>query len=223
MSEASPRERIVDAALQLLSEGGQDAVSTRAVSAAAGVQPPTIYRLFGDKDGLLDAIALQGFADYLKSKTEAPPSADPVDDLRRGWDQHVELGLANPALYLLMNTRAARSPAMLAAEEILADRVNRVAEAGRLRVPESLAASLIQAAGAGTTLSLINAPNPTLSTTAREAVLAAITTDPPTARTPGPASAATTLRAALPELNALTDNEKALMREWLDRITSQTR
>ena len=32
-----------------------DAVSTRAVAAAAGVQPPTIYRQFGDKEGLLDA------------------------------------------------------------------------------------------------------------------------------------------------------------------------
>ena len=52
-----PAERIAPAAADLLQSGGIDAVSTRAVAAAAGVQPPTIYRQFGDKDGLLDAVA----------------------------------------------------------------------------------------------------------------------------------------------------------------------
>ena len=54
---ASPTERMVRAAADLLQSGGIDAVSTRAVAAAAGVQPPAIYRQFGDKDGLLDAVA----------------------------------------------------------------------------------------------------------------------------------------------------------------------
>ena len=49
-----PRERIVQAALALLESGGVDAVSTRAVSAAAGVQVPTLYRQFGDMQGLLE-------------------------------------------------------------------------------------------------------------------------------------------------------------------------
>src|SRR3954469_15590743 len=96
------RERIVDAAMRLLTEGGPDAVSTRAVSTAAGVQPPTIYRLFGDKQGLLDAVVVHGFTAYLTSKNAQVPEDDPVEDLRAGWDQHVDLGLANPALYQLM-------------------------------------------------------------------------------------------------------------------------
>jgi len=50
-------QRIVRAAAELLTKGGLDAVSTRAVSAAAGVQPPAIYRRFGDMQGLLDAAA----------------------------------------------------------------------------------------------------------------------------------------------------------------------
>ena len=37
-------------------DGGRGAVTTRAVSAAARVQPPTIYRQFGDMRGLLDAV-----------------------------------------------------------------------------------------------------------------------------------------------------------------------
>lgn len=222
----SPRARILVAARRLLAQGGQEAISTRAVSAAAGVQPPTIYRFFGDKDSLLDAVAAQGFQDYLASKTALPPAADPVDELRRGWDQHVELGLADPALYLLMyhRPRALASPASAAAFEMLAARIRRTARAGRLRVPESLAAALVHAAGSGTTLSLIATPeddrDPALSVTAREAVIAAITTDEPLGPAPAPIAAAVALRAALPALDALTGNEKALMGDWLDRIAA---
>jgi AcrR family transcriptional regulator len=46
---AEAAEKVLEAAARLLSSGGVDAVSTRAVAAAAGVQPPTIYRQFGDK------------------------------------------------------------------------------------------------------------------------------------------------------------------------------
>ncbi|MET9261369.1 TetR/AcrR family transcriptional regulator [Amycolatopsis sp. NPDC004079] len=217
------RARIIAAALDLLSTGGPDAVSTRAVSSAAGVQPPTIYRLFGDKDGLLDAITVQGYADYLEAKTAQPPAEDPLEDLRRGWDQHLEFGLANPALYLLMTTRPGPSPALEKSLEILGARVSRIASAGRLRVPEPLAAALIHAAGSGTTLSLIGAPPDSrdlaVSVAAREAVIAAISTDRPVSRTPGPAAAATALRAVLPQVSGLSAAEKALMGEWLGRIT----
>src|SRR5689334_20192254 len=98
----SSRDRILEAATALLREGGREAVSTRAVSDAAGVQAPTIYRLFGDKQGLLDAVAEHGVQQYLGSKLEAPPGVDPVEDLRSGWDQHVAFGLENPALYALI-------------------------------------------------------------------------------------------------------------------------
>jgi AcrR family transcriptional regulator len=59
------RAQIVEVAAGLLASGGRDAVSTRAVAAAAGTQAPTIYRLFGDKDGLLAAVLEYGFATYL--------------------------------------------------------------------------------------------------------------------------------------------------------------
>jgi AcrR family transcriptional regulator len=224
---ANPRERIVAAALDLLTEGGEDAVSTRAVSAAAGVQPPTIYRFFGDKQGLLDAVAVHGLEAYTATKSAVRPSDDPVADLRRGWDAHVELGLTNPALYMLMYGRRSTeaSAANRAAADVLSGHIRRIAEAGRLRVPEPLAAALVHAAGSGTTLALIATPedqrDPALSATAREAVLAAISTDPPPGGAPGPVTAAVALHAALPEVDSLTAAEKVLLAEWLDRIASR--
>ena len=203
-------------------------MSTRAVSAAAGVQPPTIYRFFGDKQGLLDTVAAHGFLNYLATKSTVPRSDDPVADLRRGWDLHVEAGLAHPSLYTLMygqlRTVDSVSSASRAAAGVLADHINRIARAGRLRVPEARTSALVHAAGSGTTLALIatseDERDPALSVTAREAVIAAISTDEPVGREPGPIVAAVTLRAALPQIDRLTPGERALLGEWLDRMTS---
>ncbi|GGM84343.1 TetR/AcrR family transcriptional regulator [Dactylosporangium sucinum] len=224
------RDRILAAASALLTEGGREAVSTRAVSAAAGVQAPTIYRLFGDKQGLLEAVATHGFATYLTGRTARNPTDDPVADLRAGWDLHVGFGLANPALYALVygEPRPGESPpAAVAAAGVLAAQIRRVAEAGRLRLPEPVAAHLVHSAGCGTTLTLIALAEQdrdmTLSQLAREAVIAAITTDSPAAARPGPAAAAVALRATLPRTSVLTPHERGLLGEWLDRIASAPR
>lgn len=225
----SSRQRIVRAALALLSEGGREAVSTRAVSAAAGVQAPTIYRQFGDMQGLLDAVTSQGFAAYLDAKTKRQQADDPMEDLRRGWDLYVDFGVTNPALYRLLYGGArpgAESPANHQAAATLHGLVQRVAAAGRLRVPVEQATQLIHAAGSGVTIALIATPpeerDDTLSAFARETILAAITTVAPTERHAVADTAivhAIALKAAPPEaLAALTPAERGLLDEWLDRI-----
>jgi AcrR family transcriptional regulator len=220
------RERIIEAAAALLTRGGREAVSTRAVSADAGVQAPTIYRLFGDKQGLLDAVASHGFASYLRTKAALAPSEDPVEDLRRGWDLHVGFGVENPAYYALIYGEprpGVRSPAADQAAAILAAQVRRIAEAGRLRVSEERAAHLIHSAGAGMTFELMSLlpeqRDPELSVLARESVIAAVTTDAPTAGPDGVTGNAIALRAAVPRLTGLSTAERALLDEWLGRLT----
>src|SRR4029079_9034266 len=145
----------------------------------AGVQPPTIYRLFGDKVGLLDAVTEHGFQAYLADKGVA--SADPVADLRAGGDLHVGFGLANPGLYALMYgdpRPGAASPAATRATTMLRALVGRIAAVGRLRVAEEQAVALVHAAACGTVLTLLaTAPDPAVSGLAREAVLAAVLAD----------------------------------------------
>jgi AcrR family transcriptional regulator len=219
------RAQLVEVAAELLSTEGPDAVTTRSVALAAGVQAPAIYRLFGDKNGLLDAVVQHGFATYVASKPPVGADADPVESLRRGWELHVGFGLANPELFRLMHT-ALRTPdgrAIAAAgAEVLQARVHRVAEAGRLRVTERRAADLIRAAGTGVVFTLIDQAaderDDTLADTAWESVCATILTDPGPDTITGPAAAAVTLRSALPDLRALTTAERALLGDWLDRI-----
>lgn len=228
-SASGTRQRIVAAAARLLAEQGRDGVSTRAVSAAAGVQAPTLYRLFGDKQGLLDAVVAHGFQTYLQAKTEPGRTGDPLQDFRNGWDLHIGFGLANPALYSLMYGEprpGAPSPAAVAAWEILGQRIRAIAEAGRLGMSEERAAHLVHAAGCGTTFALIAMPedrrDPALSGMAREMAIAAITTGAPAPSERGPIAAAVALRAALPALAALSGPEQGLLREWLDRVIQRT-
>jgi AcrR family transcriptional regulator len=92
-----PAERMLRMAAELLQIGGIEAASTRAVAAAADVQPPTIYRQFGDKDGLLDEVARLVLQRYIHQKRLLVGlSEDPWQELRELWDLHVEFGLAEP-------------------------------------------------------------------------------------------------------------------------------
>jgi hypothetical protein len=63
----------------------------------------------------------------------------------------------------------------------------------------------------------------TLADTAWESVCATILVDQSSAAITGPAAAAVTLRAALPDLTALTAAERALLGDWLDRIADTQR
>ena len=221
------RARILQAADALLATGGRDALTTRAVSAAAGVQAPAMYRLFGDKRGLLDAVAEHGMQKYLAKKKARAPRTDVLEDFRVSWDLNVAFGLAHPALYAIMSEprRDQRvSPAAESGLEFLRQRVRRLAAAGLLRVPEARAVGLTRVAGMGTVFTLLSMPeqarDPGLAVAARESVIAAITTKA-AADDHAYVSAAITLRASHDAAGGLTAGERHLLGELLDRIAAR--
>lgn len=225
------RWRIVDVAARLLQEQGPAAVTTRGVAGAAGVQAPAIYRLFGDKDGLLEAVAEHVMATYVSAKAAVVAAAsaenvDPLADLRAGWDTQIEFGLANPALFRLLSDpdRMVLSPAAQAGKRVLESRVHRVAVTGRLRVSERRAVDLIQAAGTGTIQTLLSTPpparDPGLATSMYDAVLRQILTDAHDPAEDRVTAAAVTFRAVAPQLDELSQAEQQLLVEWLDRVVT---
>ncbi|WP_433301138.1 TetR/AcrR family transcriptional regulator [Actinoplanes sp. CA-030573] len=231
---AATRTAIVDAAADLLREGGPAAVTTRGVAERAGVQAPAIYRLFGDKDGLLEAVAEHVMAAFVADKAAGMAAAtaaevDPLDDLRASWHRQIDFSLANPAVFRLLSDpeRVLGSPAARMGRQLLETRVHRLAAAGRLRVSEPRAVDLIQAAGIGTIQILLASPperrDPALADAMMEAVLSRIltdaTADAPAGAADGPLAAAVALRASAPRLGALSDSERRLLVEWLDRVT----
>jgi AcrR family transcriptional regulator len=221
------RARIVAAASSLIAAGGRDAATTRAVATAAGVQAPTIYRLFGDKRGLLDAVAEHGLASYVGNKAALEPNPDPVQDLRDGWDMHVDFGLSHPGLFAIMTGDShaqPRSPSVAAGMDVLRRRIRRVALAGRLAISEERTLALLKSACNGTVLTLLGAPeherDKGLSAIAREAIMTAITGESVAPANPGTREAAIALRASLSELAMLTRGEKHLLEELLGRVAA---
>ena len=232
------RARILRAASDLLANGGRAAVTTRAVSAAAGVQPPTIYRHFGDMQGLFEAVARDTFATYAREKASREPTNDPVEDLRQAWDRHIAVSLAHPDVFALLYSAPsvdAYRPVIDEGVALLRALVARVAEAGRLRVDVAHATDLLHAAGTGVTLTVAATPpeerDPRLSETMREAILTAITvpasTESPNGETDAARGAervavhAVALKALLSNApNALSPAERQLLGDWLDRLAT---
>jgi AcrR family transcriptional regulator len=228
-SGAEAAEKVLHATADLLRSGGIEAVSTRAVAAAAGVQPPTIYRQFGDKQGLLDAVTGFVLQNYLQDKRGAAVTDDPVQDLRDSWDLHVDFGLTHPDCYILayVQPRPGRMPSLARESvDILHQLIARIGDRGRLRMSVKRAAELMHAAVVGFVVSQIRVPaderDPQLSEVIRENAMAAIMTDGAQPSLPSDLPGrAVTLREALQgddADDALTPAEKTMMTEWLDRL-----
>jgi AcrR family transcriptional regulator len=225
------RAAIIAATSELLVEGGPRAVTTRAVADRAGVQAPTIYRLFGDKEGLIEAVAERAMAEYVSTKAaDDGDDADPLGALRIAWNRHIDFGLEHPDLYALIGARGDRpvSAATASGIKVLQARVHAVAAAGLLSVSEKRAVDMIHAAGNGALLALLQQPeverDAALADAMFEAVLAAVTTGSAEVD-----SASRTLQTAIVQFGAVVDElpglsaaEKSLMSEWIDRSMSES-
>lgn len=222
------RAVMIKAAERQLAESTDNDIATRAVCEAAGVTQPVLYRLFGDKRGLLDAVADHGYERYAALKAEQERTDDPVSDLRSGWDGHLAFAKEHPALYQLMFTPRpwSHSTARARVFDLLVATLVRCAAAGALKVEPRTAARLILSANVGIALEHIARPvlfgDPALSHRMREAVFSNVLTEASERAEGDPLqTAALRLRAQL-ELHgadALEQAETALLLRWLDRIT----
>src|SRR3954470_18254262 len=102
-SAAATRRALVDAASELLDEGGVDAVTLRAVGARAGVSRGAPYGHFPDKEHLLAAVAMENWAavgDAL-DKLIADERRSPRERLEQALGGLMEVGRRRPHAYAL--------------------------------------------------------------------------------------------------------------------------
>lgn len=223
------RSRILDVTESLLKSIGRDAIAIRAVADEANVQLPTIYRLFGDKAGLLDAVAERGFTRYMAIDPEQRESLEPIEQLRHGWDIHVRFGLEHPELYGLMYAES-HSRKVTPAAQIALDGLNaligRLAAAGSLKVSQEEATFVAFASASGAVLSTYFLPgslhDPAYFANIRESMISAITTEANSHDGEPIANAAITLGGNVDRLKVLSPNEQNLLHEWLNRILSSS-
>lgn len=209
---------------------GIDGLSTRAVAIAAGVQPPVIYRQFGNKNRLLDAVTLFVFEKYIAEKRRLIATCpDPLRELKQLWDLHVDFGLTNPDCYLLAYVYSGRTTASACAAQsfdLLREVVAQLGSEGRLRMSVERATALLRSSAKGVVLTLIALPpqerDLQVSHIMRDNTLAQITYDEPelVARLSDISARADELRQRLRHYRncRLTSAERALLAEWLHRL-----
>jgi AcrR family transcriptional regulator len=142
-----PADRIRRCALGLLRDGGPAALTTRAVCACAGVTAPTLYHHYGDKDGLLRAVAQAELLAMFARKQGMKSTGDALQDLKRGWDDWVEFAIEQPHLVRALQASggATTQPLREAAEAIAADRLATLATTTPLVLDPHTAARVLVA------------------------------------------------------------------------------
>ncbi|AQZ64695.1 Transcriptional regulator, TetR family [[Actinomadura] parvosata subsp. kistnae] len=96
------RAAVLDAAKRLLVSEGPAALTVRRISGEVGCSTKVIYTLFGGKDGLGEALWLEGFARFERWLLAVPPSDDPFERLHAGLMAYREYALSEPDYYRVM-------------------------------------------------------------------------------------------------------------------------
>jgi AcrR family transcriptional regulator len=96
------RAACVRAAMELLEEGGETALSLRAVARRAGVSPAAPYRHYEDREALVSAVAAVGYRELAERLAAAHPSPSTPEQLARVAIAYVQFALERPALFRIM-------------------------------------------------------------------------------------------------------------------------
>jgi AcrR family transcriptional regulator len=96
------RTACVRAAMELLDEGGETALSLRAVARRVGVSPAAPYRHYPDREALVSAVAAVGYRELAERLAAAHPSPSTAEQMASVAIAYVQFALERPALFRIM-------------------------------------------------------------------------------------------------------------------------
>jgi AcrR family transcriptional regulator len=102
------RRVLVEAALQLVEEGGEDAVSVREAARRAGVSPGAPFRHFPSRNALMNAVAEEAqsrFRAEIERALAAVPAADPLARFRALGLAYLRWAIRNPTHFEVISSR----------------------------------------------------------------------------------------------------------------------
>ena len=100
------RRAILDHAVELVAEHGVRGVSFREVARRAGVSHQAPYHHFGNLQGILEAIAREGFATLTRSMQKAARHEDPIEAYRGIGLAYVRFATSNVGYFRVMFQRS---------------------------------------------------------------------------------------------------------------------
>lgn len=100
------RSKLLDVAVNLLASDGPDSLTMRRIATEAGCTTTVIYTMFGNREGLAEALYLEGFERFRRFLEAAPQRRDPLEHLQALCPAYRQACLAEPCYYSLMFERA---------------------------------------------------------------------------------------------------------------------
>lgn len=102
------RRVLIDAAMQLVGEGGPEAVSVREAARRAGVSPGAPFRHFPSRDALMNAVAEEaqrGFRAEIEAALADAPAGDPLGRFRCLGIAYLRWAMKNPTHFEIISSR----------------------------------------------------------------------------------------------------------------------
>lgn len=103
------RQALIDAAVQLVEEGGPESVSVREAAKRAGVSPGAPFRHFNSKTALMTAVAEQAMGQFRAEITKAVgnvTSDDPIERFSAIGVAYLRWAFQNPTHFQIISTRS---------------------------------------------------------------------------------------------------------------------
>jgi AcrR family transcriptional regulator len=131
---ADSRRAILEAAEELLVEGGLESFSMRRLAERCGCTAPTLYHYFRDKPGLVDALLEERLRELLAELRETQLPGDALGKVRVLCAAFARFGVRNPAHYQLLVTKrdAPGPPSREELERLLLDPLEGLVRRGAL-------------------------------------------------------------------------------------------
>jgi TetR/AcrR family transcriptional regulator, cholesterol catabolism regulator len=144
-SQHARRARVIEAAIELATEGGYDAVQMRDVAARAGVALGTVYRYFSSKDHLLSAALLEWARSLEKAPARVGDDEDPVERLVAVIRRITRASARSPELFAALVTAiTAPDPAVSECQAQVQDIVSGVLSAPLTDVDPEIRAGTVR-------------------------------------------------------------------------------
>lgn len=103
---SSRADEVLRAARELLEERGHDGLRMRLLAEKLGIKAPTLYAHFRNKRDLENALVAVGLAEQADAAEAALGDTPPEEGVETLWGAYRAWALSNPALHLLIASRA---------------------------------------------------------------------------------------------------------------------
>jgi len=115
ISQVDVKRDLLRAARQLLSSEGREGATMRAICAAAGVTPPTLYHYYGDLEGLHKSAIDETYLEVAKAYHGGAEEKGPLKGIRDGWATFLEFAHSEPNMcrIVIQQIMAGNPPSMV--------------------------------------------------------------------------------------------------------------